>query len=291
MNDPNLMILAGGVSSRMKRSIESRTDLDPRLKSEAQSKSKSMITVGQGGRPFLDYLLYNAREAGYEEVLIIVSDKDTSIRDYYGKKQTGNGFHGLRISYAVQNIPQGRSKPLGTADAVLQGLNARTDWVGKQFTVCNSDNLYSRKAFSILLESSYPNAMIDYDRDALGFEESRVHKFAVTHKDKDGFLTAILEKPDNKEIEFAKGESGRIGVSMNIFRFSHDDIHPYLIEVPLHPVREEKELPSAITMMIKDHPQSVFAYPLSERVPDMTSLLDFESVKDYVSAEFKDFKW
>jgi NDP-sugar pyrophosphorylase family protein len=285
------MILAGGVSSRMKQSLASKADLDPNLKNEVLAKSKAMITVGEGKRPFLDYLLFNARETGYQDVLIVIAERDTSVREYYGTKESDNDFNGLRISYAVQRIPDGRTKPLGTADAVLQGLKVRRDWAGKGFTVCNSDNLYSKRALTILLESSHRNAMIDYDRTSLGFDASRLSKFAITQKDEDGFLTAILEKPTAEEIERAKGKTGTVGVSMNIFRFDYNDVLPFLEAVPLHPDREEKELPTAVTMMIRQHPKSVYAFPLAEQVPDMTSIADVEIVQEYLSKESAQFSW
>jgi dTDP-glucose pyrophosphorylase len=291
MINPNLMILAGGVSSRMKQSIASMEDVDPQLKNDAQSKSKAMIVVGDARRPFLDYLLYNAREAGYQDVLVVVTERDVSVREYYGSKERENDFHGLRISYAIQKIPDGRVKPLGTADAVLQGMNARLDWSGKKFTVCNSDNLYSKGALRILLDSKFPNAMIDYDRDSLGFEASRLSKFSITQKDEDGFLTGILEKPTEEDIQRAKEKMSTVGVSMNIFRLDYNEVLPFLSAVPLHPEREEKELPIAVTMMVQKHPKSVYAYPRAEQVPDMTSISDVEAVKEYLSRVFRHFTW
>lgn len=291
MNDPNLMILAGGISSRMKKSLASRAAIDPKLRSEAQSKSKAMITFGNDNRPFLDFLLYNAREVGYRDVLIVLSERDPSMREYYGSRDRNNSFHGLQISYAVQRIPSGRTKPLGTADAVLQGLNVRTDWRGKKFTVCNSDNLYSTRALQILLESEYPGAMIDYDRDALGFEPARLAHFSVVQKDAEGFLTGIVEKPTPEEVERAKSAAGSIGVSMNIFRLECDTVLPFLNAVPLHPVRNEKELPTAITAMVGRIPKSVYAYPLAEHVPDLTSINDVGRVKEYLSREFGNMRW
>lgn len=291
MKDPNLIILAGGISSRMRKSLEARTHIDPRLKADALGKSKAMITVGDSRRPFLDYLLYNARKTGYEDILIVVSEKDNSMKEYYGKKENDNPFHGLRISYATQCIPQGRTKPLGTADALLQGMKARPQWRGRKFTVCNSDNLYSKRALQILLESSHPNAMIDYDRDALGFPASRVSQFSVTQKDDEGFLKAIIEKPSETDIEAARARNGSVSVSMNIFRFEFDQIAPFVGSVPLHPVRQEKELPTAITMMIQKHPKSVYAFPLAERVPDMTSIEDLDSVREYIRTEYGDLDW
>jgi len=291
MNDPNLMILAAGVSSRMKQSLRSNDSLDPKFKSEAQSKPKAMMSVGVGNRPFLDYLLYNAGEAGYRDVLIVVSEEDTSIRGHYGAAGNNNASKGLRISFAVQHIPVGESNPLGTADAVLQGMDARSDWKGKQFTVCNSDNLYSKKAFQTLLESRYPNAMIDYDRGALGFDASRILKFSITQKDDEGFLTGIIEKPTDDEVERVRGKNGTVGVSMNIFRLAYDEVLPFVSTIPVHPVRNEKELPTAIARMVRERPKSVFAFPLAERVPDLTSIDDLKAVEEYVSREFKEVPW
>ena len=59
--------------------------------------------------------------------------------------------------------------------------------------------------------------MIDYDRDALQFEQGRIEKFAVTQKDDEGFLTNIIEKPSENQIKGAMGRNGYVGVSMNIF--------------------------------------------------------------------------
>ena len=291
MGDPNLMILAGGISSRMKRSLEARTNIDPTLRNEAQSKSKAMMAIGDSSRPFLDYLLYNAREVGYRDILIIISERDPSIRLYYGEKDRDNIFHDLHISYAVQTIPPDRTKPLGTADAVVQGLHARKEWRGRKFTVCNSDNLYSRTVLKMLLDSEHPNAMIDYDRDALGFDPSRVAHFSVIHKDEEGFLSGIIEKPSAGEIEKAKGRSGAIGVSMNIFRLDYDMVFPFVTSVPMHPVRKEKELPTAISEMVKRFPKSVYAYPCAEHVPDLTSIDDVGRVQEYLLKEFSDMRW
>ena len=291
MKHSNLMILAGGISSRMKKSLEARANIDPGLKSEAQEKSKAMLGIGESSRPFLDYLLYNAREVGYNDVVIIISERDPSIRQYYGDKEKGNDFHGLSISYAVQTIPPDRTKPLGTADAVVRGLNVRKDWRGQKFTVCNSDNLYSRTVLKTLLDTDQPNAMIDYDRDALGFDASRVAHFSVIHKDDEGFLTGIIEKPSAQEIEQAKGKLGAIGVSMNIFRLDYTMVLPFVTDVPLHPVRLEKELPTAITNMVKRHPKSLYTYPFAEHVPDLTSIDDVERVKEYLSKEFGGMRW
>ncbi len=287
MSDGRLVILAAGISSRMKKSAVPQMIADKTLIDDADYKAKSMIGVGKDHRPFLDYLLYNARQTGYKDVLIIVGEKDDSIRKYYGQKDRDNEFHGLKISYATQWIPTGKEKPIGTADALYQGLKYRSDWSGLQFTVCNSDDLYSEKALKLMLQNDFKNAIIDYDRRALQFEWNRIEKFAVTIKDEEGFLTNIIEKPSEDQIRAAEGKNGFIGVSMNIFRLKYDMIYPFLEKVPFHPVRNEKELPEAVTMMAAAHPKSVFAFPFAEHVPDLTDKNDILPVKKYLETHFE----
>jgi NDP-sugar pyrophosphorylase family protein len=275
----NIVILAGGVSSRMKKALANATNLDPSLRREAEHKSKSMIGVGHDSRPFLDYLLDNIAKANYRNVVIVVGERDNSIREYYERGENAGRFPGLRISYAVQSIPAGREKPLGTADALLQALKSMPAWKGQRLTVCNSDNLYSVEALKLICSDTHDNAMIDYDRSALQFEQERIEKFAVIQKDAQGFLVDIIEKPSPEQIARASDARGRIGVSMNCFRFSYDMVYPFLESVPLNPVRQEKELPAAVKMMVDTYPQSVFTIPLSEHVPDLTSPSDILRVR------------
>ena len=275
----------------MKQSLENSTGLDTSFVSEALNKSKSMIGVGKENRPFLDYLLYNAREAGYRDIVIVIGEHDGDMRRYYGTAQRSNNFHGLSISYAVQAIPSGKTKPTGTADALLCALRARPDWSGRTFTVCNSDNLYSHHALGLLLEVSHPSALIDYDRNALQFEQERIAQFAVIQKNTEGFLTHIIEKPSREQLLSAADVNGRIGVSMNIFRFWYDSIFPVLQRVPLHPIRQEKELPPAVMMMIEENPRAMLTIPLSEYVPDLTSAQDIARVREYLDREYPHFSW
>lgn len=277
-----LVILAAGVASRMKKSIDSAVGVDRAIREEARHKSKSMIGVGGENKPFLDYLIANAGEAGYRDIVIVVNERDNSVRDYYGSPAVRRELSKLQISFAVQRISAGRSKPLGTADALLQALLARADWKGKRFTVCNSDNLYSVEALDALRRSPHPSALIDYDRAALRFEKDRITQFAVIDKDADGFVREIVEKPSAEEISRLTGADGRVGVSMNIFRFPYDIIFPLLGEVPIHPVRQEKEIPTAVGLMLRKHPRSMMAIPRSEHVPDLTTLADLNDVLAYI---------
>ena len=291
MGNGKLIILAGGISSRMKKPIDRNLEIDNKLVEDADLKTKSMIGVGKDYRPFLDYLLFNAREAGYGDIVLVIGANDNSIKDYYGYNNSDNNFYGLKISYAVQPVPEGRTKPLGTADALLWGLKSKPEWNSNYFTVCNSDNLYSVKALSMMLKSTYIAALIDYDRSALEFEQNRIERFAVTKKSKNNFLLDIIEKPSSEIVEIVKDKNGFVGVSMNIFSLKYNIVLPFLEKVPLHPIRKEKELPEAIKMMANEYENSVYCYSLAEHVPDLTSKSDIEQVKKYIEINFKDFSF
>lgn len=283
MNEPNIVILAGGISSRMRNSASSAHGLEQSLTKEAVEKSKSMIGVGIGHRPFLDYLLYNIQAAGYKEVVLLIGQNDTSVREYYEGSKRPGVFSKLDITFVVQPIPEGRSKPLGTADALLRAIEARHDWKSEQFTVCNSDNLYTAETLKLLLDSPERNALIDYDFDGLRFPRERIFQFAVLKTDTDEYVTDILEKPSEEGLQEAGHHPG---ISMNIFRFSYDDILLYLKRVPLHPERSEKELPEAVRMMVSEKPHSVKAYRRSEYVPDLTTVDDIPQVRQYLHEHF-----
>ncbi len=282
--EPNLVILAGGISSRMKKA--GPANLAPTLVKDAETKSKSMIGIGSEGRPFLDYLLLSAWKGGHRDVVIVASEEDESIRDYYSDPTRTAHFAGLRMTFASQPILSGRTKPLGTADALMHGLYARRDWKGQHVTSCNSDNLYSPRAFKMVLDEPSGCAIADYDRDAFKFPRSRVEQFAVIVKDEKGAVLDIIEKPGPDDVKRAMDRNGRVGVSMNLWRFPYDWILPCLEEVPVHPVRQEKELPAAVLMMLRQWPGSLATLQVSEHVPDLTDRRDISVVKEYLKKEF-----
>lgn len=66
-------------------------------------------------------------------------------------------------------------------------------------------------------------------------------------------------------------------------------IFPFLENVPMHPVRQEKELPLAVKLMIEKYPRSMYTIPLAEHVIDLTSQSDIFNVREYLKKEFPNF--
>ncbi|HEX9826600.1 MAG TPA: sugar phosphate nucleotidyltransferase [Flavobacteriaceae bacterium] len=275
----NLIILAGGASSRMNNSLE--------LGHNVPKVSKALIGMDKDGRPILDYLLYNAEKAGYKNVYLVVGEHSEGFKKCYGNKTKNNTFKGLNISYAIQYIPKHRAKPFGTADALFQALEQYPNLQNEAFTVCNSDNLYSVEAFSVLKNSRDNHAFIAYNRDGLNFTMDRISRFALVLLDSENYLVDIVEKPSTDTIDSFKDRFGKFRVSMNIFKFNGKEIYPFLKDCPIHPKRDEKELPIAVLNMCNSIPRAMKGFLLSEHVPDLTSKEDISILKTYIQEHYK----
>ena len=270
----NLIILAAGASSRMKRSLAQNDPLR-----DIGKINKSLIGLGRENRPLLLYLLENARKAGYTEITLVVGKEREAFKSLFGDQMSNNEYQGMNIHFAIQEIPKGRTKPLGTADALLNALDQHPQLKDGTFTICNSDNLYSTEALKALLLDDHKNAMILYDRKGLSFDQEKISKFAVIEMDEDGFLVDITEKPTSLDNE------GSIWVSMNLFKLYGPMVYPYLKDCPIDPIRNEKELPTALLNMCRENPKALYTIPRSEHVPDLTMRQDIDSFNDFLDGQ------
>ena len=283
----NLIILAGGMSSRMKKPSTSKSVNEEEI-NQANHRSKSLISVGNSGRPLMDYLLYNAKKSGYKNIYIVINEQGGLFKEYYGKQKKNNNFNGLNISFPIQYIPKDRVKPFGTADAVFQAVEQFPELQSQQFTVCNSDNLYSENALKSLRKTKNSCAFISYDRDALEFTLEKIYSFAVMNLNDQNYLKNIIEKPTIEEAKAYINKDGKIRVSMNIFKLDGKIVYPYLKNCPVHPIRNEKELPTVVLNCVSDNVEEFLAIPLSEHVPDLTAKDDIIIIKKYLKKHYPD---
>jgi len=254
----------------------------------ANTQSKALISYGNDDRPILDFLLMNAKKAGYKNVYLIVGEQKDAFQQYYGKKTTNNEFDGMLLSYATQYIPTSRKKPFGTADAVAQALEQYPHLQKEAFTVCNCDNLYSVKALQEMATTPAQNAFISYDRDGLEFSMERISRFALVLLDAENYVVDIIEKPSAAHLENYRDAQGKFRVSMNIFKLDGAQFFPYLKNCPPHPVRNEKELPTAVLNFCNEHPGNFKGIPFYEHVPDLTSKEDILVFKNFLNTHFKE---
>ena len=281
----NIIILAAGASSRMKESLVGSSLSKEEIRT-ISSKSKALIGIGKSKRPFLDYLLFNIEKAGYVNVFLIIGESTGAFKRYYGNKTVGNSHGALRISYAIQYVQENSEKPFGTADALQQCIEQYPQLLKETFTICIADNLYSIDALESIRKEKTSNAFISYDRDGLQFSLERISKFAITVLDEEDYLIDIIEKPSAEEISALKTKSLEIRVSMNLWKLDGSQIYPYLKACPINHERNEKELPTAIYMMIKQLPTHLKGIHFKEHVPDLTTKADIAIVQKQISKYF-----
>jgi dTDP-glucose pyrophosphorylase len=197
----------------------------------ADAGSKMMIPVH--GRPFLDYVLSALADAGLRDVALVVAPDDGGVREHYRASAPDR----IRLGFVVQ------PEPRGTADAVL----AAEAWTGGQpFLAMNADNLYPVDALRQLAALDEPG-LPGFERDDLvrtgNIPAERVLAFAMVEVDDEGYLTAIVEKPDS----FPGAERKKAAlVSMNLWRFD-SRIFDACRDVP-RSARGEFELPGAVAL-------------------------------------------
>ena len=273
-----IVVLAAGMSSRMKKSADS--EIDDKKADEANKKSKSLITFGN--KPFIYFLLKNISNAGFETVIMVVgNDHD----DFKSQIDLLDITSKLEIKYATQKIPRDRVKPFGTADAVFQTMEQIPELQNESFCVCNSDNLYSSSSFKLIRENSFENAVLAYDRDSLEFPKERVSSFSILMMDGDFNLVNFIEKPTPEQVSENLDENGKIRVSMNIFKFNGNHAFDFIKNCPINPIRIEKELPSAIVNMISDNSFYMKGIPIAEHVPDLTSKADINIIQKLIDSD------
>lgn len=131
MKKTALVIMAAGIGSRFGKGI------------------KQLAPVGPNGEIIMDYSIHDALEAGFNKVVFIIrKDLEEEFR-----KVIGNRIEKItEVAYAFQDlsdipegfsVPEGRTKPWGTGQAVL----AAREVLDEPFAVINADDYYGKEAY------------------------------------------------------------------------------------------------------------------------------------------------
>lgn len=112
---------------------------------------KQLAPVGPGGELIIDYSVHDAREAGFDKIIFIIRrDIEKEFRAAIGDRIAR--VADCEVAYAFQEltdlpdgfaIPDGRTKPWGTGQAVL----AAKHLIHEPFCVINADDYYGKEAF------------------------------------------------------------------------------------------------------------------------------------------------
>lgn len=136
MPETTLIVMAAGIGSRY-------------------GGLKQMDPVGPGGEKIIDYSVYDARRAGFGQVVFVIrKEMEDDFREHIGRRieqqiETRYVYQELGPLPEGFTVPGNRVKPWGTAHAVA----ACRDAVRTPFAVINADDFYGPSAFQVLCDS------------------------------------------------------------------------------------------------------------------------------------------
>ena len=81
MINDSLIILAAGLSSRMKKSV-SVNNLSKNSIEQANNIEKGLIGIDKNGKPLIHYLLLNAKSAGFKTIYLVIGKNSKNCRSY-----------------------------------------------------------------------------------------------------------------------------------------------------------------------------------------------------------------
>lgn len=247
---------------------------------------KQIEPVGPSGEIILDYSIYDAIEAGFNKVVFIIrKDIEEAFRAAIGDRIEKR----IKTEYVFQNmedlpegfvVPEGRTKPWGTGQAIL----ACKDVVKEPFAVINADDYYGKEGLKKIHEYLCNPAAVDtkFNFCMAGFEIGNTlsDNGTVTRgicQVQNGILTRIVE---TKEI--GKGDGCAVTpdgsvplnqpVSMNMWGLT-PDIFPelekrfvtFLGNIEGNELKAEYLIPTIIGDMVEEGIASVHVLETADK--------------------------
>jgi len=289
MKKPILVIMAAGIGSRF-------------------GGLKQIEPVDESGHILIDYSVYDAARAGFERAVFII--RPGAEKDFHEKigKHVKNR---MEVRYACQtpdalpadfSVPEGRSKPWGTAHAVLSAKHL----VDSNFAVINADDFYGASAFQAVYNflcakaDSRRHAMIGYTIGNTLTENGYVAR-GVCKTDGCGKLLEIVERTrvearpggaayteDGENYAFIPDDTV---VSMNIWAFGLsmmkeiDSRFPVFLKenLPKNPLKCEYYLPLVPNLLLREGKAEISVLPTPDKWYGVTYSADMPIVRQAIT--------
>lgn len=254
--DPALLVLAAGMGSRY-------------------GGLKQMDAMGPSGEWLLEYSVFDARRAGFHEVLFVVRESFSEEFSAAMRKRLPADVRWRVVHQEMDRLPRGaivpesRTKPLGTGHAIWCASKA----IERPFAVINADDFYGRQALCLLAD--WLRAAVKPDHHAMvayALERTLSPHGSVSRglcEIENGFLRSVREMTGIHETEAgaiigedADGHQHSLAkdapVSMNLWGF-----HPQVfaeLESQLgdflgsmeNPAKDEFYIPAAVDRLIAE---------------------------------------
>lgn len=149
ITSPTLLVLAAGMGSRY-------------------GGLKQIEPIGPNGETLIDYSIYDALRAGFGKLVFVIRP---SFAEQFREKVGARFDKRVQVEYVMQeldmlpagySVPEGRTKPWGTTQAILLAEQA----IQEPFAAINADDFYGAESFKVLadhLRSGAPDyAMVGF---------------------------------------------------------------------------------------------------------------------------------
>lgn len=259
---------------------------------------KQMEGVGPNNEILLEYAVYDALEAGFDRIVVILRpDIVDDFRERVGSRLEKH----VHLAYSVQDfssipafyaIPPERIKPFGTIHAVL---TAR-DCIDGPFAVLNADDYYGRTAFHELyqllptLRGAGDSCMVAYELQNTVSPNGSVTRGVCAVEN--GRLTRIDETggiellPDGRITVGDRTLPGNTPVSMNLWGFTRETLddmdayfHDFLRSLPQGECKAECLLPVYVGERIRQGNMGVRVLTTNESWFGMTYKEDWPTTR------------
>jgi choline kinase len=239
------------------------------MSSRFGGKIKQFAKVGPNDETLIECSLKQSLPAGFTKIIFIVGNKTESVF----KEKFGNSFYGIPVLYAKQEFSENeRDKPWGTCDALCSIKKI----IDCPFVVCNGDDLYSKKAFSILTnhfnenKETKENATLGYKLINALYGDSPGNR--AIFKIKNDYVEDIKEVSNIQKSNFqATNTKPDDRCSMNIFALYPETINLLNQSLELFKKnhqgdrRAECLLPDEISALVKKEKIKLRIYPIEEK--------------------------
>ena len=287
--DTTLIIMAAGIGSRYGAGI------------------KQLAKMGPNGEIIMDYSIRDAKEAGFNKVVFIIrKDIFEEFEEIIGSRIKDQ----IDVEYVFQElddlpegfeVPEGRTKPWGTGQAVL----CCKDIVKEPFVIINADDYYGKEAFVKLHDFLVSGEDLgrEFTMGMAGFilkntlSDNGTVTRGVSVVDENGLLSQVHETTG-----IMMGEDGKIKcdlpdvqewispedkVSMNMWaaypeflEFLAEDFKTFLSEVEEGDLKKEYLLPNIVDKLLKEGRANVKVLETQDRWFGVTYQEDKEKVME-----------
>lgn len=285
-----LLIMAAGIGSRFGGGI------------------KQLEPVDASGHIIMDYSIHDAMEAGFNHVVFVIrKDIEKEFREVIGDRMASVcAQHGVTVDYAFQDLndipgrlPEGRTKPWGTGQAVLAAKNV----VNTPFIVINADDYYGKEGFRAVHEylvSGGEACMAGFVLKNTLSDNGGVTR-GICKMDADHNLTQVVEtKNIVKTASGAEADGVALDlnalVSMNMWGLTpaflnmleEGFVEFFQKEVPANPLKAEYLIPTFIGELLAQGKMQVKVLKTNDTWYGMTYKEDVAAVKESFRQMLKD---